>query len=291
MITVEDLGKRFGDLWAINDVTFSVESGRVVSVLGPNGAGKTTLVRILITELLPTKGRAYVAGYDVVREPEKIRRRIAAVPQEGSPIGFLTPYEFVYSYLLLRGYPRREARRKTEEALKELQLIEARNREIQTLSGGTKRRVLLAAVLAADVDVVFLDEPTTGLDVISRRMVWNAITSMRERGTTILLTTHYVEEAQTLSDYVILMNKGRVVDMGSPEALVEKVPGKYVVEAYGATDAVKPHMTIGERAIYFVDKPDELAGSLVRAGAKVSIRQRSLEDYVLFRIGAISEET
>ncbi len=288
MIAVEGLGKKFGDLWALNDVTFSVEPGRVVSVLGPNGAGKTTLVRILITELLPTKGRAYVAGYDVVKEPEKIRRRIAAVPQEGAPIGFLTPYEFVYAYLLLRGYPRREARRRAEDALRELQLAEVRNREIFTLSGGTKRRVLLAAVLAADVDVVFLDEPTTGLDVISRRMVWNAITSMRERGITILLTTHYVEEAQALSDYVVLINRGRVVDMGTPEALVEKVPGKYVVEAYGAA-VEKPHMVIGERAIYFVDNPDELASSLLKAGAKVSIRQRSLEDYVLFKIGAISE--
>lgn len=289
MIVVEDLGKRFGEFWALNDVTFAVESGRVVSVLGPNGAGKTTLVRILITELLPTKGKAYVAGHDVVKEPEKIRRRIAAVPQEGAPIGFLTPYEFVYAYLLLRGYPRREARRKAEEALRELQLVEVRDKEIQTLSGGTKRRVLLAAVLAADVDVVFLDEPTTGLDVISRRIVWNTITSMRRRGVTVLLTTHYVEEAQMLSDYVVLINRGKVVDVGPPEALMDKVPGKYVVEAYGVTDVEKPHMIIGERAIYFVDKPEELAGSLIRAGAKVSVRQKSLEDYVLFKIGAISE--
>jgi ABC-type multidrug transport system, ATPase component len=218
MIAAEGLGKRFGQIWALQDVTFATDAGRVVSILGPNGAGKTTLVRILITELLPTRGRAYVAGHDVVKEAEKIRRKIAAVPQEGSPIGFLTPYEFVYAYLLLRGYSRREARRRTEGALAELQLSDVRGREIQTLSGGTKRRVLLAAVLAADVDVVFLDEPTTGLDVLSRRIVWNAVSSMRRGGVTVLLTTHYVEEAQTLSDYVVLMNRGRVVDAGPPRS-------------------------------------------------------------------------
>ncbi|MEL9990562.1 MAG: ABC transporter ATP-binding protein [Thermoproteus sp.] len=290
MIVVENLSKKFGEVWALRDVTFSVEGGRVVSILGPNGAGKTTLVRILITELLPTSGKAYVAGHDVVREAEKIRRKIAAVPQEGSPIGFLTPREFVYAYLLLRGYPRREARRKTEEALKELQLLDVKDREIQTLSGGTKRRVLLAAVLAADVDVVFLDEPTTGLDVFSRRIVWNAVASMRRRGVTVLLTTHYVEEAQALSDYVVVLNKGEVVDMGTPEALVEKVPGKYVVEAYGASNAKKPHIAIGERAIYFVENPKEVMDTLMETGAKVSIRQKSLEDYILYRVGVISEE-
>jgi ABC-2 type transport system ATP-binding protein len=289
MIAVEGLGKRFGQIWALQDVTFATDAGRVVSILGPNGAGKTTLVRILITELLPTRGRAYVAGHDVVKEAEKIRRKIAAVPQEGSPIGFLTPYEFVYAYLLLRGYSRREARRRTEGALAELQLSDVRGREIQTLSGGTKRRVLLAAVLAADVDVVFLDEPTTGLDVLSRRIVWNAVSSMRRGGVTVLLTTHYVEEAQTLSDYVVLMNRGRVVDAGPPGALVEKVPGKYVVEAYGIPADRKPHMTIGDRGIYFVDDPGEIANDLVKAGAKVNIRQRSLEDYVLYRVGAVSE--
>jgi ABC-2 type transport system ATP-binding protein len=173
--------------------------------------------------------------------------------------------------------------------LAELQLSDVRGREIQTLSGGTKRRVLLAAVLAADVDVVFLDEPTTGLDVLSRRIVWNAVSSMRRGGVTVLLTTHYVEEAQTLSDYVVLMNRGRVVDAGPPGALVEKVPGKYVVEAYGIPADRKPHMTIGDRGIYFVDDPGEIANDLVKAGAKVNIRQRSLEDYVLYRVGAVSE--
>lgn len=286
MIIVDGLGKRFGDIWALDSVTFSVDGGRVVSVLGPNGAGKTTLVRILITELLPTKGRAEVAGLDVVRDAERLRERIAAVPQEGSPIGFLTPFEFVYAYLLLRGYPRREARRRALEALDSLELGEVRDREIQTLSGGTKRRVLLAAVLAADADVVFLDEPTTGLDVISRRMVWNAISAMRDKGATILLTTHYVEEAQMLSDVVVLLNRGKVVDVGPPGALVEKVPGKYVVEAYMPGEPpIPPHISIGGRAIYFVDRPDEVAGKLIDAGARVGIRPKSLEDYVILKMG------
>lgn len=292
MIVVEELERKFGQVEALRGVSFSVGSGKVVSVLGPNGAGKTTLVRILITELMPTRGRALVAGHDVVKEAEAVRRKIAAVPQEGSPIGFLTPIEFVYAYLLLRGYPRREARRRAIEAIRELGLSEVKDREIQFLSGGTKRRVLLASVLAADVEVVFLDEPTTGLDVISRRVVWNAVSALRRRGTTVLLTTHYVEEAQVLSDHVVLLNRGKVVDQGPPESLIEKVPGKFVVEAYAPRELPnKPHVTIGDRAIFFLDKPQELAEELVKSGAKVSIRAKSLEDYVLLKIGAIQEET
>ena len=177
--------------------------GVVLGVLGPNGAGKTTMVRILTTELMPSEGSAAVGGFDVVKDADKVRRIIAAVPQESRPIDFLTPYEFVYSYLLLRGLSMREARRRAEEALKEFGLWEFRNREVDTLSGGYKRRVLVAAVFAADADVVFLDEPTTGLDVYSRRVVWNAVSEMRRRGTTVVLTTHYVEEAAALSGMTV----------------------------------------------------------------------------------------
>lgn len=289
MILAEDLAKKFGDIWALDGVSFAVGGGRVASVLGPNGAGKTTLVRILITELLPTRGRAEVMGLDVVKDAEKLRGRIAAVPQEGQPIGFLTPYEFIYAYLLLRGLPRREARRRALRAIDELELGEVKGREVQTLSGGTKRRVLLAAVLAADADVVFLDEPTTGLDVVSRRIVWNAIGAMRNKGAAVLLTTHYVEEAQALSDVVVVLNKGRVVDAGPPEALIERVPGKYVVEAYAPAGELplRPHLAIGGRGIYFVDKPEVVAKALVEGGARVAIRPRSLEDYILMSIGEV----
>jgi ABC-2 type transport system ATP-binding protein len=288
VIACQDVGRRYGDFWALRGVTFEV--GRVVlGILGPNGAGKTTLVRILTTELMPSEGRALVAGFDVVKEPEKVRKVIAAVPQESRPIDFLTPYEFVLSYLLLRGFSLREARRRAREVLQVFGLWEVRDREVDTLSGGMKRRVLVSAVFAADAEVVFLDEPTTGLDVYSRRVVWNAVSELKKRGATVVLTTHYVEEAAALSDVVLVLNKGRVVDFAPPDRLVEKVPGRYVVEVYGADSRPadsKAVVEIGDRRLYYVEKPPE---ALSLDGAKVVVRPKSLEDYVLLTVGTIEE--
>ncbi|AKT35706.1 ABC-type multidrug transport system, ATPase component [Pyrobaculum sp. WP30] len=289
MIVCQDVGRRYGDFWALRGVTFEAGRGVVLGVLGPNGAGKTTLVRILTTELMPSEGRALVAGFDVVKEPEKVRKVIAAVPQESRPIDFLTPYEFVFSYLLLRGLSLGEARRRTREVLQVFGLWEVRNREVDALSGGMKRRVLVAAVFAADAEVVFLDEPTTGLDVYSRRLVWNAVSELKKRGATVVLTTHYVEEAAALSDVVLVLNKGRVVDFAPPDKLVEKVPGRYVVEVYGADGRVAEGervLEIGGRRLYYVEKPPE---ALSLDGAKVVVRPKSLEDYVLLTVGAIEE--
>jgi len=287
VIVCQDVGRRYGDFWALRGVTFEVGRGAVLAVLGPNGAGKTTLVRILTTELMPSEGRAHVAGFDVVKEPEKVRKVIAAVPQESRPIDFLTPYEFVLSYLLLRGLSLREARRRAAEVLQVFGLWEVRNREVDTLSGGMKRRVLVAAVFASEAEVVFLDEPTTGLDVYSKRLVWNAVSELKKRGATVVLTTHYVEEAAALSDVVLVLNKGRVVDLAPPDKLVEKVPGRYVVEIYGAdghTAGGKAVLDIGGRRLYYVEKPPE---ALSLDGAKVVVRPKSLEDYVLLTVGAI----
>ncbi len=289
MIVCQDVGRRYGDFWALRGVTFEVGRNIVLGVLGPNGAGKTTLVRILTTELMPSEGRALVAGFDVVKEPEKVRKVIAAVPQESRPIDFLTPYEFVLSYLLLRGLSLREARRRTREVLQVFGLWEVRDREVDALSGGMKRRVLVAAVFAADAEVVFLDEPTTGLDVYSRRLVWNAVSELKKRGATVVLTTHYVEEAAALSDVVLVLNRGRVVDFAPPDKLMEKVPGKYVVEVYGADGRVAEGervLEIGGRRLYYVEKPPE---ALSLDGAKVVVRPKSLEDYVLLTVGAIEE--
>ncbi|WP_333639313.1 ABC transporter ATP-binding protein [Pyrobaculum aerophilum] len=292
MIVCEMLGRRYGDFWALKGVSFEVGRGIVLGVLGPNGAGKTTLVKILTTELMPSEGRAVVAGFDVVSEAERVRRVIAAVPQESRPIDFLTPYEFVLSYLLLRGYSLREAKRRTLEVLKEFGLWEVRSREVDALSGGMKRRVLIASILAADADVVFLDEPTTGLDVYSRRLVWNAVSELKKRGVTVLLTTHYVDEVAALSDVILVLNRGRVVDFAPPERLVEKVPGKYVVEVYGA-DGVKVQgvssLEIGDRRLYYVNEAPKVA-EISRDGSKVVVRQKSLEDYVLLTIGRLGEE-
>lgn len=284
MIVCDNLGRRYGAFWALREVSLEVKRGQVLGVLGPNGAGKTTLTRILTTELMPTEGRAWVAGYDVVTEAWKVKKAIAAVPQESRPIDFLTPREFVYSYLLLRGYSTREARRKTEDVLKKFGLWEFRDREVDTLSGGMKRRVLVASVFATDVDIVFLDEPTTGLDVYSRRLVWNTVAELKKRGVTVFLTTHYIEEAAALSDVVLVLNRGRVVDMAPPDKLVEKVPGRYAVEIYGTDGVVlnsKAAMSIGDRRLYYTETPPVFTD--LPPGVKVVVRPKTLEDYVLLK--------
>ncbi|MFN3803477.1 MAG: ABC transporter ATP-binding protein [Pyrobaculum sp.] len=290
MIICENLGRRYGATWALRELTFEVGRGQVLGVLGPNGAGKTTLVRILATELMPSEGKAWVAGYDVVTEAWKVKKVIAAVPQESRPIDFLTPQEFILSYLLLRGYSIRDARRRTEEALKKFGLWELRNREIDTLSGGMKRRVLVASVFATDVDVIFLDEPTTGLDVYSRRLVWNTVAELKKRGVTVVLTTHYIEEAAALSDVVLVLNRGRAVDLAPPDKLVEKVPGRYAVEIYG-TDGVildsKAAVSIGERRLYYTEILPVFTD--LPPGVKVVVRPKSLEDYVLLK-GVVGDE-
>ncbi|ACB40009.1 ABC transporter ATP-binding protein [Pyrobaculum neutrophilum] len=279
MIACRGVGRRFGGFWALRGVTFEVGRGAAVAVLGPNGAGKTTLVRILTTELAPTEGAAEVAGLDVVKDAERLRRVIAAVPQEARPIDFLTPYEFVLSYLLLRGLPLREARRRTAEALRQFGLWEARGRELDALSGGMKRRTLVAAVFASEAEVVFLDEPTTGLDAYSRRVVWNAVAELKRRGATVVLTTHYAEEAAALADWVLVLKGGRAVDFAPPAKLVEKVPGRYVVEVYGGAELEgRAVAEVGGRRLYYVDAPAYVEGAVVRP--------KSLEDYILLNVGA-----
>jgi ABC-2 type transport system ATP-binding protein len=283
MIICENLGRQFHGVWVLRGVSFETGSGVALGVLGPNGAGKTTLMRILTTELLPSEGRALVAGFDVVREACRVRRVIAAVPQEGRPIDFLTPYEFVASYLMLRGLSLREARRRAAEALKRFGLWDVRGREIETLSGGTKRRVLVAAVFAADAEVVFLDEPALGLDAYSRRVVWSAVSEMKRTGATVVISTHYAEEAAALSDYVVVLSRGRVAGFAPPRELVERVPGRYVVEVEGAADSIINYVTvlrIGNTKLYYVNELPQLMQHATN-GARVAVRPKSLEDYML----------
>ena len=165
MIVLEScsVSKTFdGKNWALKDVTFHVNSGEVLALLGPNGAGKTTFIRIASTELLPTYGTVKILGYDVVKEPSKVRKHITVIPQEVKPIGFLTPWEIVFSYLLIKGYSFRDAKRLTEWVLKELDLWNHKDKQCYFLSGGLKHRIFVALALASNSEVIFLDEPTTG---------------------------------------------------------------------------------------------------------------------------------
>ncbi|MEM0120530.1 MAG: ABC transporter ATP-binding protein [Thermoprotei archaeon] len=217
-----------GDRRALDDVSFDIPAKGIFSLIGRNGAGKTTLVRILSTQLLPTSGRAEIDGLDVVRDAKTLRSRIAIVPQEARTVPWMTPKQTVVSYLMWRGYSYSEAGELAVEALAKLGIEEQRDVLTRNLSGGTKRKVLVATVLASEADIVFLDEPTTGLDPISRRELWDYLLHLgRERFT--ILTTHYLEEAERLANRIGILDGGRLVGIGTLEELRKQVKYQYSV--------------------------------------------------------------
>ena len=219
MIEVKKLTKKYSDsVLALNEVSFKADK-RVTSIIGRNGAGKTTLLRILSTQLLPSSGEAYVNGVDIIRHPDKIRSRIVSIPQEAAPIGVLTAFEQVKMYLVGRGFSYSSSTLEANRSLDEIGLREFKNTPTDTLSGGMKRKVFVAMALASNADTVFLDEPTTGLDPLSRMEVWSAI---RQINSDIILTTHYMEEAQELSDEVILVETGNILEQGTVENLLAR---------------------------------------------------------------------
>jgi ABC-2 type transport system ATP-binding protein len=282
-----------GQKWALRGVDLEIGRSRIVTLLGPNGAGKTTFVRIASTELLPTKGEVEVLGIDAIKYPNKVRPLISIIPQEARPINFITAWEAVYSYLLLRGFSRGDARRMARWAMERLSLDQYRDTQLFNLSGGLKRRVLVAMALASNASLIFLDEPTVGLDIISRRSVWDALAELRKSGAAILLTTHYIEEAELLSDEVFIIDAGTIVRRGSPRDLLSLVPEDAVVEAYGdSLDLDERHVRLGNRYIIYVDSSmaGPLSSELIRRGMTVTVRRKTLEDAVIYLLGGWREE-
>ncbi|MGH9986104.1 MAG: ABC transporter ATP-binding protein, partial [Nitrososphaeraceae archaeon] len=196
---------------ALNDISLSIDSKQIFTMLGRNGAGKTTFVRICATQLMPSSGRLSVLGHDIVKYPDKIRNQISAIPQEGRPLRALTPWDHVYNWLRIRGESNNIAREKAVQILKKLDLYDARNVPAMNLSGGMKQKVLVAMALAPEAQLLFLDEPTIGLDPVSRRQVWSAIKDWKDQDRTILLTTHYMDEAELLADYIVIIDKGNII--------------------------------------------------------------------------------
>lgn len=209
---------------AINNISLNVETGQIFTLLGRNGAGKTTFVRICATQLMPTTGSVYVVGYDVISEASKIRNLISVVPQEGRPLRALTPWDHVCNWLQIRGESKNKAKEKTEQILKELELYEVRDRPAMNLSGGMKQKVLVAMALATDAYLLFLDEPTIGLDPVSRRQVWASIKAWKNKGKSILLTTHYMDEAEMLSDRIAIIDRGQIIAQGTMQSLRKIIP-------------------------------------------------------------------
>jgi len=213
------------DVEALRGVSLALRQGERVALLGRNGAGKTTFLRITSTLLLPTSGRIEVFGHDVVSAPEDVRPMIAVVPQEGKPFFHLTPREQVYCYLRARGFSKEVARSRTEEALEKMGLEEVGNRLSVTLSGGQKQRAMVATVMATEAPLMFLDEPTIGLDPFARRAVWDMLRALTRRGSTVLLTTHYLDEAEALSERLYIVEEGRILFEGTAEAAKRQIGG------------------------------------------------------------------
>ncbi|HEX5621558.1 MAG TPA: ATP-binding cassette domain-containing protein [Solirubrobacteraceae bacterium] len=244
-IRAEGLGKRFGDLWALRDLDLEVPAGTVLGLLGHNGAGKTTAVRILTTLALPTTGRAEVAGLDVVADAAAVRARIGLAAQAATVDGLLTARRNLELVGRLYHLPRAEARRRADELLERLSLSGDADRLVKTFSGGMRRRLDLAATLVAAPPVLFLDEPTTGLDPHSRNELWDLLRDLVRDGTTVLLTTQYLEEADRLADDIVVLDHGRVAAAGSPDELKARIGGERVdITVAGEDDLVPAELAL-----------------------------------------------
>ena len=226
-IALDGVTKRFGDHQALSGVTFSAPVGSVLGVLGPNGAGKTTTINILSTLQRPTGGTATVAGFDVVTEAGKVRESIGLTGQYAAIDELLTGRENLILFARLRGMDKQSARERADEMLATFSLTDAGDKRVATYSGGMRRRVDIACGLVVPPKVVFLDEPTTGLDPRSRREVWDLVGSLRHQGITTLLTTQYLEEADALSDSIVVIDRGRVIADGTPDDLKRTIGGSY----------------------------------------------------------------
>ncbi|HEY5708922.1 MAG TPA: ATP-binding cassette domain-containing protein [Solirubrobacterales bacterium] len=222
-IVVEGLERAFDEVKAVQGVDLEVGEGEIYGFLGPNGAGKTTTVRMLTTLLLPTGGRATVAGHDVVGEPRAVRASIGVALQEAALDPLMTGRELIRLQATLQGLPTAEGRRRADDLLERVDLVAAADRRVGSYSGGMKRRLDLAAALVHEPRVLFLDEPTTGLDPVSRKTIWEEVRELNDEGTTVFLTTQYLEEADQLADNVGIIDNGRIVAEGTPDSLKKEI--------------------------------------------------------------------
>jgi ABC-2 type transport system ATP-binding protein len=282
---------------ALADVSLSVPAGGVYGLIGRNGAGKTTFIRIACTQLAATSGTIRVLGHDVRSEERAIRAVIACVPQESRPLYFLRTEEVVYLYLKVRGMAPVEARRRTRDALAELSLTEYAKRPVNRLSGGLRRRILCAMVFASDAEILFLDEPTTGLDPLARREVWEAIRRTSRERRTILLTTHYLDEAEALSGRLALIEKGQVKLEGTAADLRGRVRYPYRVTVMGVVprEELTPYGDVADIEgghLVFARESDarELARWALERGLKLSMGPVTLEDIFLEVVGRSIED-
>jgi len=299
MVLAEGLTKRFNGLTAVDGIDFSVEEGELFGFLGPNGAGKTTTMKMIQCVSPKTAGRLEVAGMDVDGHEREIKKLMGVAPQENNLDPDFTPYDNLRVYSRYFDIPRDEAEARIEELLEFMQLQDKRDTNIAKMSGGMKRRLILARALINKPRMLLLDEPTVGLDPQARHLIWDKLKALRAEGITIILTTHYMEEAAHLCDRLVIMNDGKILAQGKPNDLVRNYAGSTVVEVDKSPQVIKcleemkaEFEVVGDVVQVFTERPKEVVSTLMdvcRLG-KVTARASTLEDVFLKLTGRYLRE-
>lgn len=231
-IAIDKLVKKYGEITAVDHLSLEIKDEELFGLLGPNGAGKTTTINVLCGLVKPTSGTVKVAGYDIQKEVQKIHELIGVCPQDTAITGYLTGRENAELFGKLYGLPKQEIKAKVDELMKKMGLADDADRRAGNYSGGMKRRLNLAIALVHDPEILFLDEPTVGMDPQSRLAVWDFIKEVRKRARTILLTTHYIEEAEQMCDRVGIIDHGKLIALGAPKQLKEKYKEKNLEDVF-----------------------------------------------------------
>lgn len=274
MIELRNLTKKFDHFTAVDGLTLTIETGEFFGLLGPNGAGKTTTIGMMSTLLLPTEGEILIDGERLTRKRTDLKRKLSVITQEYSMRQDMTMDEIMEYQGRLYGMPVREIRRKSEELLEFCDLIEYRRRTVRKLSGGMKRKLMVCRALLTDPEILLLDEPTAGMDALSRRQMWNLLHKLNRNDLTILLTTHYIEEAQSLCNRVAMMNQGKLDEINTPEGFIRDL-GAFAVDE-SVPDGIRSH--------YFHTREEALA-CIEEMTGQFALRDTTLEDVFVTRSG------
>jgi lipooligosaccharide transport system ATP-binding protein len=299
LIRARGLVKRFGDFVAVDGIDVDVRRGEAFGFLGPNGAGKSSTMRMVGCVSPPTGGLLRILGLDPQRDGPRIRARLGVCPQLDNLDSQLTVRENLTTYARFFGIPRREARRRADELLDFVQLTERADSRVEPLSGGMKRRLTIARALVNEPEIVLLDEPTTGLDPQARHLVWERLFRLRQQGVTLVLTTHYMDEAEQLCDRLVVMDGGRIVAQGSPRGLIAEHSTREVVELRFNTDNQEAYAeklaglgsrleVLPDRILLYVHDGDQAAAEVQRRSlspAGMLVRRSGLEDVFLHLTG------